>query len=43
MSWPGHAEPVVLGVAHAHAAWIRYGAPDSGEGIELPDSARVWP
>lgn len=43
MSWPGHAEPVVLGVAHAHAAWIRYGAPDTGEGIELPESARVWP
>jgi hypothetical protein len=43
MSWPGHAGPVVLGVSHAHAAWIRYGAPDSGEGIELPESARVWP
>jgi hypothetical protein len=43
MSWPGHADPVVLGVAHAHAAWIRYGAPDSGEGIELPESAQVWP
>ena len=42
MSWPGHAEPTVLGVAHAHAAWIRYGAPDAGEGIELPESALVW-
>ncbi|WP_375392954.1 DUF2332 domain-containing protein [uncultured Sphingomonas sp.] len=43
MSWPGHAGPVVLGVAHAHAAWIRYGASDTGDGIELPESARVWP
>ena len=43
MSWPGHAEPTVLGVSHAHAAWIRYGAPDGGEGIELPESAQVWP
>ena len=43
MSWPGHADPQVLGVAHAHAAWIRYGALDAGAGIELPGSARVWP
>ncbi|WP_425229283.1 DUF2332 domain-containing protein [Sphingomonas sp.] len=43
LSWPGHAEPEVLGVAHAHAAWIRYGAPDTGEAIELPESAQVWP
>ena len=43
MSWPGHAEPTVLGVSHAHAAWIRYGAPDGGAGIELPQSAQVWP
>lgn len=43
MSWPGHAEPAVLGVSHPHAAWIRHGAPDSGEGIELPSSAQVWP
>ena len=43
MSWPGHAEPEVLGVSHAHAAWIRYGAPDTGEGIEMPGSAQVWP
>jgi len=44
MSWPGHAEPVVLGSAHAHAAWIRYGAPDEGrDAIALPESARVWP
>ncbi len=43
LSWPGHAEPTVLGVSHAHAAWIRYGAPDSGERIELPSSAQVWP
>jgi hypothetical protein len=43
MSWPGHAEPTVLGVSHAHAAWIRYGAADRGEGIELPSSAQVWP
>lgn len=43
MSWPAHADPVVLGVAHAHAAWIRYGAPDAGAGIELPTSAQVWP
>jgi hypothetical protein len=43
MSWPGHAEPTVLGVSHAHAKWIRYGASDTGDGIELPTSARVWP
>ena len=43
MSWPGHAESEILGVSHAHAAWIRYGAPDAGEGIELPESAQVWP
>ena len=43
LSWPGHAEPEVLGVSHAHAAWIRYGAADTGEGIELPSSALVWP
>jgi hypothetical protein len=44
ISWPGHAEPVVLGTAHAHAAWIRYGAPEEGpEGIALPTSAQVWP
>ena len=43
MSWPGHAEPVILGTSHAHAAWIRYGQPDVGEGIELPESAKVWP
>ena len=43
MSWPGHGEPTVLGVSHAHAAWVRYGAADTGEGIELPESARVWP
>jgi hypothetical protein len=43
LSWPGHAEPEVLGVSHAHAAWIRYGAADQGEGIELPSSAQVWP
>ena len=43
MSWPGRAEPEVLGVSHAHAAWIRYGAPDAGEGIEVPGSALVWP
>ena len=43
MSWPDHADPVVLGVSHAHAAWIRYGAPDTGEGIDLPTSAQVWP
>ena len=42
-SWPGHAEPEVLGVSHAHAAWIRYGAPDAGEAIEVPGSAQVWP
>ena len=22
MSWPGHAEPVILGTSHAHAAWV---------------------
>ena len=43
LSWPGHAEPTVLGVSHAHAAWIRYGAPDAGEAIEVPSSALVWP
>ena len=43
MSWPGHAEPVILGTSHAHAAWINYGAADKGEGIELPSSAQVWP
>lgn len=43
MSWPGGGEPTVLGVSHAHAAWIRYGAADQGEGIELPSSAQVWP
>ena len=43
LSWPGHAEPTVLGVCHAHAAWVRYGAADTGEGIELPASAQVWP
>lgn len=43
LSWPGHAEPEVLGVSHAHAAWVRYGASDTGEGVEVPASARVWP
>lgn len=44
MSWPGHAEPAVIGTAHAHAAWIRHGPPDGGEtGIALPPSAQVWP
>ena len=44
MSWPGHADPVVLGTAHAHAAWVQYGVPDSArDAIALPESARVWP
>lgn len=42
MSWPGHAEPVILGTSHAHAAWINYGASDAGEGIALPTSGHVW-
>jgi hypothetical protein len=44
MSWPGHAEAQVIGTAHAHAAWIRYGAPDADRAaIALPESAQVWP
>ena len=43
MSWPGHAEPIVLGTSHAHAAWIKYGAADVGDGIALPSSSQVWP
>jgi hypothetical protein len=43
MSWPGHAEPTILGTSHAHAAWINYGAADKGAGVALPESAQVWP
>ena len=44
MSWPGHAEPVILGTSHAHAAWIRYGEVDPArDRIALPESAQVWP
>ena len=43
MSWPGHAEPVVLGTAHAHAAWIQYGTPIERDAIEMPESAQAWP
>ena len=44
MNWPGHAEPVVLGASHAHAAWINYGALDAErDRIALPESAQVWP
>jgi hypothetical protein len=30
-SWPGGVEPVLLGTAHAHGAWVDW-RPDSGEG-----------
>ncbi len=44
MSWPGHAEPLVLGASHAHAAWINYGALDAErDRIALPEPAQVWP
>lgn len=39
-SWPGDAEWRVLATAHAHAAWVRYGVPAAGPGIELPVGAR---
>ncbi|HWK34970.1 DUF2332 domain-containing protein [Sphingomonas sp.] len=44
MSWPGHADPAIVGTAHAHAAWIRYGAPEGDrDAIALPTAAQVWP
>jgi hypothetical protein len=39
--WPGDGDWQVLATAHAHAAWIRYGAVDAGEGIALPAGAKI--
>ena len=40
-SWPGAGDWQVLASAHAHAAWIRYGAVEAGAGIALPAGAKV--
>ena len=42
-SWPGDGEWSVLGTAHAHGAWIKYGAAAAEDKvqIDLPDSAKV--
>ncbi|TPG40287.1 DUF2332 domain-containing protein [Sphingomonas koreensis] len=40
-TWPGDAERSVIATAHAHAQWIRPGAPEAQSGIALPESARV--
>ena len=42
-SWPGEGEWTVLGTAHAHGAWIRYGdcADEDRIRIDLPESAKI--
>ena len=42
-SWPGDGEWVVLGTAHAHGAWIKYGALSDEDRIriDLPETAKV--
>jgi hypothetical protein len=39
--WPGEGDWQVLATAHAHAAWVRYGAVEAGEGIVLPAGAKI--
>ncbi|MEG3087795.1 DUF2332 domain-containing protein [Sphingomonas sp. PB4P5] len=40
-SWPGESGWQVLATAHAHAAWVKYGAAEAGEGIALPAGAKI--
>jgi hypothetical protein len=39
--WPGAGDWQVLATAHAHAAWVKYGVPATGEGIALPAGAKI--
>jgi hypothetical protein len=40
-SWPGEGEWQLLATAHAHAAWVKYGAGEAGEAIALPAGAKI--
>jgi hypothetical protein len=42
-SWPGEGDATVLATAHAHGAWIKYGAAADEDRvkIDVPDSAKV--
>jgi hypothetical protein len=40
-TWPEGAPATIVATAHAHAAWVKDGSPDDGEGIALPEGAKV--
>ncbi|TPG12212.1 DUF2332 domain-containing protein [Sphingomonas oligophenolica] len=41
--WPDGEAWRVVGSSHAHGRWIKPGALDASDGIELPDSAKLSP
>jgi hypothetical protein len=40
-TWPDDGTAAIVATAHAHATWVKGGNGDSGEGIALPQTAKV--
>lgn len=40
-TWPGDGAAAIVATAHAHAAWVKSGNANGGEGIALPQGAKV--